>query len=246
MSLSFSMAAYLCNHVIVVQVRPGGDPIVQGDFRVHLTYIRPDTTTAGEYLHCDVGDCGYFQCGYFGELTDVSQYQDMIEDLMEEITSQGPFDGVMGFSEGGIVAATLLLEDARRPFARFKCGIFFSAAPPLDPDGIRAGIVRCLDPDKDGVSLHVPTAHIYSREKGPTAAGTDTGGAAIPRSPLDKLWTETGWSSPGQVHESLVRLCDGGEVFVHDHGHQVPGPGHHEALRGALRAISRTLERSFG
>ena len=197
-------------------------------------------------MRCDIGEWGSSQCGYLGELSDVGQYQDILEDLVEEVTSQGPFDGIMGFSEGGIVAATLLLEDARRPFAGFKCGIFFSAAPPLDLNGIRASTVRCVDPGKDGVSIRVPTAHIFSREVGPTAAGTDTGGPAVPRSPLEKLWSEAGWNSPGEVHKALVRLCEGGEVFVHNLGHQVPGTEHPEARRGALRAIHRTLERSLG
>lgn len=220
--------------------------IVQRNLRAGMTYMGSGARAGGEDLHCDGGEWGYSQCGYLGELTDVGQYQDMLEDLAEEVTSQGPFDGVMGFSEGGIVAATLLLEDARRPFAGFKCGIFFSAAPPLDPDAIRAGAVRCMDPDTDGVALDVPTAHIYSCRNGPAPSSTDTGGPAIPRSPLETLWSERDWSSPGDVHGALVRLCDGGEVSVHDHGHQVPGTAHPEALRGALRAINRTLERTLG
>ena len=197
-------------------------------------------------MHCDVGEWGSSQWGYVGELTDVGNYQDILEDLVEEVTSQGPFDGIMGFSEGGIVAATLLLEDARRPFAGFKCGIFFSAAPPLCPDGIRSGTVRCVDPGENEVSIRIPTAHIFSYEVAPPAAGTDTGGPAIPQSPLKKLWSEAGWSSPGHVHEALIAICDDGEVFVHDLGHQVPGSKHPEALRGTLRAINRTLERSLG
>lgn len=175
----------------------------------------------------------------------MSQYQDLLDGLVDAVQSQGPFDGIMGFSEGGIVAATLLLEDARRPFANFKCGILFSAAPPLDPDDLRAGIVRCLDPAKDGVSVHVPTAHIYSHENGPTGTGTGTGIANV-QSPLNKLWSEAGWSTPEQVHNSLARLCDNSQVFVHDHGHQVPGPRDHQALRGALRAINRTVESADG
>ena len=185
--------------------------------------------------------------GYFGELRSVSQYQDLLDNLIVEIQIQGPFDGVIGFSEGGILAATLLVEDARRPFANFKCGVFLSAAPPLDPDAIRAGIVRCLDPDADGVTIHLPTAHIFSCEDGPACAhNTGAGDIGNPRSPLEKLWSEADWGTPEQVHYSLTRLCDSGEVFVHDLGHQVPGPRHGQALRGALRAINRTVERAIG
>ncbi|SPO01628.1 uncharacterized protein DNG_04302 [Cephalotrichum gorgonifer] len=191
-------------------------------------------------------DMGDGQCGFLGELTDVGQYQDLLHDLVEAVQTQGPFDGVMGFSEGGIVAATLLLEDVRRPFANFKCGILFSAAPPLDTDSLRAGIIRCLDPDKDKVSVFIPTAHIYSPREDDTSP-TSTGAAArVCTSPLDKLWSDAGWTTPEQVHNSLVRLCANAEVFLHDEGHCVPGSRHHDALRGALRAINRTVESASG
>lgn len=169
----------------------------------------------------------------------MNQHQNLLDGLVEAVQIQGPFEGVMGFSEGGVVAATLLVEDARRPFANFKCGILFSAAPPLDPDDLRAGIIRCLDPAVDGVSIHVPTAHIYSHENSSTGTGFGFGNV---ESPLNKLWSDAGWSRPEQVHTSLARLCDKSQVFVHDHGHQVPGPRDRQALRGAFRAINRTIE----
>lgn len=185
--------------------------------------------------------------GYFAELTDVSQYQDMISGLIETVQSLGPFDGFMGFSEGGIIAATLLVEYARRPFTNFKCGILFSAAPPVDPDHLGTGVVRCLDPTKDGVSIHIPTAHIYSHENDPTGHGSGAGvGIANVQSPLNRLWSEAGWGTAEQVHNSLAKLCSESQVYVHAHGHQVPGPRDHDALRGALRVINRTIESADG
>lgn len=189
--------------------------------------------------------------GYLPDPADVGQYQDLISGLIDTVQGQGPFDGVMGFSEGGIVAATLLLEDARRPFANFKCGILFSAAPPLDPDDLRANVVRCLDPERDGVAIRVPTAHIYSHENSPPAGDASassissnrTGvGIADVQSPLNRLWSEAGWGTAEQVHSSLARLCSDSQVFVHVLGHQVPGPRDKDALRGALRAINRTID----
>nr|XP_036581026.1 EF-hand calcium-binding domain protein [Colletotrichum truncatum]KAF6789199.1 EF-hand calcium-binding domain protein [Colletotrichum truncatum] len=180
--------------------------------------------------------------GYFGDVTEVSQYQDLLEGLIDAVESLGPFDGIMGFSEGGIVGATLLLEDARRPFANFKCGIFFSAAPPLDPDALRDGIIGCLDPTADAAALsHVPTAHIYSHVKDTTGSGI-----ANVQSPLHGLWVEAGWGTPEQLHGSLSRICGKSEVFVHDHGHRVPGSTDPQGLRGALRAIDRTIKSATG
>ncbi|TPX18762.1 uncharacterized protein E0L32_002619 [Thyridium curvatum] len=181
--------------------------------------------------------------GWLGQVTDVSQYQDLVDGLINVVQSQGPFDAIMGFSEGGIIAATLLLEDARRPFANFKCGVFFSAAPPLDPDSLRQGEIRSLNPDMDGISLCVPTAHVFSYEDVSTGVGNSSAQA---QSPLSKLWAEAGWTRPEHVHTALVRLCKNAEIFVHEHGHQIPGPKDHQALRGAFRAINRTIERAHG
>ncbi|RYP77655.1 hypothetical protein DL771_001023 [Monosporascus sp. 5C6A] len=155
--------------------------------------------------------------GYLGEITDVSQYQDLLGGLVAVVQSRGPFDGIVGLPEGDIVAAALLLKDARQPFANFKCGILFSAAPPLDPDDLRAGIVRYLDPVKDAVS-----------------------------SPLNKLWAKAGWRAPEHLHSALARLCDKCQVFLHDHGHQVPGQRDHQALTETLRAIPRTIKSAEG
>ncbi|KAI1340368.1 hypothetical protein F5Y15DRAFT_380456 [Xylariaceae sp. FL0016] len=126
----------------------------------------------------------------------------------------------MGFSEGGAVAAWMLLENARHPatFGDFKCAIFFSAAVPFDPDVIRTGTVRVPDPTVEGVMITIPTAHI--------------------------------WSTVGDVNmeraQSLAKLCEPGlkEEYVHSLGHNVPGSKSDEALAGSLRVIEHTVERA--
>lgn len=175
--------------------------------------------------------------GYLANPVDVRQYQDLLDGFIDMVQSQGPFDGLMGFSEGGILAATLLLEDARRPFANFRCALLFSAAPPLDPDALRDGSIKCLDPAKDTtVSIHVPTAHVYSHIDDAVRTG-------VPNlvSPLYNLWAEKGWTTPEDVHGSLARLCEQPQVFVHDCGHRIPGSRDPQALRGMLRVVERTV-----
>ncbi|KAF6789998.1 hypothetical protein CSOJ01_14672 [Colletotrichum sojae] len=188
----------------------------------------------------DGPDGGLF--GYFEEPIDANNCRDLIEGLKDAAQSQGPFDGVVGFSEGGIVAATLLVEDARWPFAGFRCGILFSAAPPLDPDDLRSGIVRCMDPVRDGAVVRVPTAHIYSHEMDVAASKGQACVGGNVKSPLHELWAQAGLNTPEHIHASLARLCDESHVFVHDQGHRVPGSRSREALRGALRAIDRTIQ----
>ncbi|KOS22232.1 UPF0483 protein [Escovopsis weberi] len=47
-------------------------------------------------------------------------YRAFFAELRDFIEFQGPFDGLMGFSEGASIAMTMLAEDARRPYAHFK------------------------------------------------------------------------------------------------------------------------------
>ena len=81
------------------------------------------------------------------------------DDLFRTLDELGPFDGVVGYSEGATVAATLILEEKRRfeeegrP-RQLKCGVFFAGWPPLKAGG---GIILA---DVDGEVIDVPTCHI--------------------------------------------------------------------------------------
>lgn len=174
--------------------------------------------------------------GYFNDELEVNKCQELVLGLVDFVKSQGPFDGVMGFSEGGILAAMLLIEDSRQPFVGFKCGILFSAAPPLDPDVVRTGRVRSVDPASDGVVIKVPTAHI---------SGLNEPFEQLRLlSPLAPLWAEVGMEDPKKLQDNLAQLCDDQlrEAFLHELGHEVPGAHSTEGLSGALRAIERTIE----
>jgi hypothetical protein len=77
--------------------------------------------------------------------------------IMEE---RGPFDGIIGYSEGATVAATLLLHEQRRFKKRgivpmFKYAIFFAGWPPVDPD-THAMVLS----DESDLTIEVPTCHI--------------------------------------------------------------------------------------
>lgn len=61
-----------------------------------------------------------------------------IKYLLEVVRKHGPFDAIVGYSEGATVAATMLLyqQRMRRLWGReelFKYAIFFAGWPPLDP-----------------------------------------------------------------------------------------------------------------
>ncbi|KAJ2993262.1 hypothetical protein NUW58_g1894 [Xylaria curta] len=157
--------------------------------------------------------------GYVGNT--VTEYEDLYHDLLDLVTSQGPFDGLIGFSEGGAVAAWMLIENSRHPltFGPFKCAIFFSAAVPFDPDVIRTRIVKPVNPVVEGEMIKIPTAHVWSNENDVNA----------------------------KAAQSLVALCDSKarETFVHSLGHNVPGSkSDSESLAATLRIIERTIERT--
>lgn len=80
--------------------------------------------------------------------------------LYNVMHEQGPFDGIIGYSEGATVAATLLLHEqvmAERKGYKpmFKYGVFFGGWPPMDPDTFRLVLA-----DETDLRIQVPTCHI--------------------------------------------------------------------------------------
>lgn len=145
--------------------------------------------------------------------------------LVRLISQKGPFDGVMGFSEGGAVAAGLLLLDASQGFAGFRCGVFFCAATPLDPQMALAGERRAMSARADGFVVRVPTAHVWS-----------SGGEVHPD--MGRELSSLCESGPGGASGGLR------EELVHDLGHNVPGSVSGAFLQGTVRAVERTIERA--
>lgn len=150
--------------------------------------------------------------------TNIAHYQNIYEDIMQFVAIRGPFDGVVGFSEGGAIAAALLLADAQSYSAGFKCGLFFCAATPQHPDWLSGKELRDMDAAVDGIAIDVPTAHI---------------------------WSDKGEIHPG-MGCALAQLCRENvrSEFVHGLGHDIPGARSNEGFREALRAVERTLDRA--
>lgn len=80
--------------------------------------------------------------------------------LYELMEKEGPFEGIVGYSEGATIAGTLLLheqmraqEEGRTPMIR--CALFFGGWPPMKPtlDGIVLS-------DESELMIEVPTCHI--------------------------------------------------------------------------------------
>lgn len=80
--------------------------------------------------------------------------------LYDIVEREGPFDGIVGYSEGATIAATLLLheqvlheEHGRIP--TFKCALFFGGWPPVKPT--LDGLVLA---DESDLMIDIPTCHI--------------------------------------------------------------------------------------
>ncbi|CAL8579971.1 hypothetical protein XPA_005704 [Xanthoria parietina] len=86
--------------------------------------------------------------------------------LESYIQIEGPFDGVLGFSQGASLAAAYLVRLSRdfpsRPLP-FRCAIFFSGGPPFDPQALEQIEVRIVDAEETGPILRLPTANIWGR-----------------------------------------------------------------------------------
>jgi hypothetical protein len=143
-----------------------------------------------------------------------------VDGLLDYAATEGPFDGVMGFSEGGRVAAMMMIREVQHSAVKFKCGIFFCALTPVDLAMVlqKDGSIRLLNQVTDGVLINLPTAHI---------------------------WSKAGEMHPG-MGEDMVGLCQKEirEEVIHDLGHTVPVSRGNKWLKESIRAIERTIERA--
>lgn len=82
---------------------------------------------------------------------------DYLYDIMEQ---DGPFDGIIGYSEGATVAATLILHEQKRYETMgippmFKCALFFAGWPPMTPE-----FDAIVLSDESELIIDIPTCHI--------------------------------------------------------------------------------------
>lgn len=83
-----------------------------------------------------------------------------LEYLYEVMEKDGPFDGIVGYSEGATIAGTLLLHEQKREreegrLPMLRCALFFGGWPPMLPT--LEGIVLA---DESDLMIDIPTCHI--------------------------------------------------------------------------------------
>lgn len=124
-----------------------------------------------------------------------SQVWRTIEKIRKTMDEEVDVEGIIGYSEGAMVAATFILDEKRRSIEegiepRIKCAVFISGLPPIDPN---TGLLVLSDETEDVIDI--PTCNVI---------GT-----------LDPMI---------DCSMALYNLCDPdrAELFDHGHGHLVP------------------------
>ncbi|KAH6663383.1 serine hydrolase FSH [Halenospora varia] len=158
--------------------------------------------------------------------TSVQSCSEALRDLETFVDDSGPFDGLLAFSAGAALAATLLIHRSNMQPGRqqinqtFKCAISFSGGIPGDPVSIlERKELRQLDPKIDAGKIQIPTAHIWGSN--------------------DFLYPTF-----GPVLRDLC-LKDTREEYVHQKGHAIPGSQDKTDMEKTVRIIRRTIERAL-
>ncbi|KAJ5166246.1 uncharacterized protein N7482_005027 [Penicillium canariense] len=88
----------------------------------------------------------------------------VLDPLLDQIDQDPAIEGIIGFSEGAGIAASLIVEEGKREKAtgrvpRLKCAIFMAGMPPMD-----SATGRYLLQDEDGQLISIPTVHIMGTQ----------------------------------------------------------------------------------
>ncbi|KAI9647282.1 hypothetical protein NHQ30_003665 [Ciborinia camelliae] len=162
--------------------------------------------------------------------------QDAMEYLYDIMQEEGPFDGIMGYSEGAAVAGTLLLHEQKRFETEgrppmFKCAVFFAGWPPLTPEF--NGVVLA---DETDLTITVPTLHI--------SKSSHFGSEWHHRHYLTlKLVGSLDPYLAGCI--SLYNVCDMDNAYLFDHGKGHTLPRDSQTVRELCNVI-RTMRANIG
>lgn len=139
------------------------------------------------------------------------------EYLTEIVEEEGPFEGILGFSQGAEVAASLLFYQGQD--VTFKFGVFIGGGVPYDVDALATGKdskpVK-MRADTHSARINIPTAHVIGR------------GDAY-----------------REVAKGFVALCNPREVKVYDHKGSHIVPRGQEAMEDLTAALNWVVERAM-
>jgi len=122
----------------------------------------PMDPEVGSYFSTDYG------CFTYYDRRSAQSAQKALDELEEYVEVEGPFDGIMAFSQGACLAAMLMARRAQwnptLPYPKnsiFKCAILFSGFFVEDPTALARKELQYLNSVKDSQLIQVPTAIIW-------------------------------------------------------------------------------------
>lgn len=135
----------------------------------YFRFIEPDEketedtdilTRIRDFPQCDTPEDTMRELFKEGVASSLLSTRRAIKFLIKIMDEEGPFEGIIGYSEGATVAGTLLLAEqelfertGRQPM--IKCGIFFAGWPPLD---VKTFAMVLSDESDTMINIH--TCHI--------------------------------------------------------------------------------------
>lgn len=146
-----------------------------------------------------------------------------VDDLNRLLHTDGPYDGVIAFSQAASLVGTWMIHQARqknRTGPSFKCAVFLSAALlPYDYDALLEGKLQLLTAQGTEVAIEIPTAHI---------------------------WGSKDQYAPTALEFTTLFASESRSLFIHSGIHEVPGSGSKEAVTGSVNAIQRVVHLAQG
>ncbi|KAL4917378.1 serine hydrolase FSH [Aspergillus aurantiobrunneus] len=145
-----------------------------------------------------------------------------VQDLEDFVAAEGPYDGVIAFSQGIVLASTLIIRNLQegKPVP-FKCAVFFSPV---------MGLLDVEETSRAGRAVEIDASRSSS---------------TVMTLPTAVIW---GSQDPYQVKaREMVPLCAPEQLstFVHHGGHEIPGSGANDAVIQSVNAIRRTIDRAL-
>ncbi|KAJ0424607.1 serine hydrolase FSH [Aspergillus carlsbadensis] len=176
---------------------------------------------------------------YFNE--SASSILAAVEDLAAYVITNGPFDGVIGFSQGAVLAATLLIAVQPSPETTMQ-----SADADTEselPDALRALQSRGEPPFRFAVFLcggHPFDLRALQRGVIVEITGRPSSDTPLISLPVVNCWARNDEDYPG-MGPPLSSLCGkrNNEEVVHGAGHGVPSEG--DDLDALCRAVGKII-----
>lgn len=141
-----------------------------------------------------------------------------VHDLERFIEEEGPYDGVLAFSQGMMLACTLLIHNLQQgKELPFKCAIFFSPRmAPLVYEDLTKGVFTEIDATSLAKKICIPTTLV---------------------------WGSIDPNAPRSIELQGLFCCETLSTYTHDGGHEVPGYALKGALAQTVKLIRRTTDR---